>query len=205
MPWDQDFTLVAESFSGPLALQFAAAQPENIKAIVLSTAFASDPIHPLFKWTRCLLTDSCLEKRLPESLLKKLLLGEDCPRALADAAIEPIRSGRQQGLAHRIQTALDTDAREWLRSWDKPILYLVGTQDRILGRRGLEDILAVKPDVTCIEIDGPHLLLQSRPGEALRAIEKFLQEQGLLNPQPPEGEFDLAAPIRTFCKPSAYS
>ena len=34
MPWDQSYTLVAESFAGPLALQFAAAQPEHVRAIV---------------------------------------------------------------------------------------------------------------------------------------------------------------------------
>jgi hypothetical protein len=46
----------------------------------------------------------------------------------------------------------------------------------------LDNILAVKPDITSVEINGPHLLLQRRPREAIAAIEKFLQDQQWAKP-----------------------
>src|SRR2546428_5237260 len=88
IPWDVPYTLVAESFSGPLALQFAAVQPENIKAIVLAASFATNPIHTLLDWARFLVKDSWLKRPLSESMVKKFLVGEDCPPILAATALE---------------------------------------------------------------------------------------------------------------------
>ena len=77
--------------------------------------------------------------------------------------------------AHRIRMVLNTDARATLKACEKPILYLQGTQDKLVGARGLAAITAVKPNVASAVIDAPHLLLQRKPLEALEAIENFLQ------------------------------
>src|SRR3954466_9056395 len=71
IPWGEPYMLLAESFSGPLAFQFAAVQPENLRAIVLAASFVNNPVHPLLEWARFLVKDSWLEKPLPESLFKK--------------------------------------------------------------------------------------------------------------------------------------
>ena len=183
MPWDESYTLVAESFSGPLALLFAAAQPEHIRAIVLVASFASNPLRPPFEWVQFLLKTSWLQKPLSERVLQKFLFGEDCPPMLAGKIMETIRSVQPDVLAHRIRMILDTDAREHLRSCEKPILYLMGSQDKILGRRGLDAMLEVRPDIASVEVDAPHLVLQRRPREALAAIDAFLREQELLGPR----------------------
>jgi pimeloyl-[acyl-carrier protein] methyl ester esterase len=183
MPWEESYTLVAESFSGPLALLFAAAQPEHIRAIVLVASFASNPLRPPLEWARFLMKGSWLEKSLAESVLRKFLFGEDCPPSLADKIMETIRSVQPEVLAHRIRLILDTDTRPQLRSCEKPILYLMGTQDKILGRRTLDAMLEVKPDIVGVEIDSPHLILQRRPREAIAAIDSFLREKELLGPR----------------------
>jgi pimeloyl-ACP methyl ester carboxylesterase len=182
IPWDQPYTLLAESFSGPLALQFCATQPENITALVLVASFVRNPIHPLLEWARFVFKDAWLDKPLPESLLKRFLMGEDCPPAMADLIMETVRSVRPEVLAYRIRMAMDTDARPLLRTCKKPLLYLAGTQDKIVARRGLDQIRAIRPDMTVVEIDAPHLLLQRRPADALSAIERFLQQPHVAQP-----------------------
>jgi pimeloyl-ACP methyl ester carboxylesterase len=184
IPWDEPYTLVAESFSGPLALLFAAVQPENIKAIVLAASFACNPMHPLWDWGRFLVKDSWMQKPLPERLVKKLLIGEDCPDVLANAILQTLRSVRPEVLAYRLRMIMDTDARPALRACEKPILCLAGTQDKISGKRALTAMLAVKPDLVLSKIEAPHLILQRRPAEALAAIEKFLADQEHLQPKP---------------------
>jgi|ERR1043166_2983548 pimeloyl-ACP methyl ester carboxylesterase len=174
IPWNEPYTILAESFAGPLAFQFAAVQPENVQAIVLAASFVRSPVHPLLEWAMFLAKDSWLEKPLPEKLMKKFLLEEDSPPALVDAVLSAIRSVRPAVLAHRIRMAIDTDARGLVRTCEKPILYLSGARDKIVARRGLRDIQAVRPDVISAEIDAPHLLLQCRPAQALDAIHKFL-------------------------------
>src|SRR5437667_542141 len=71
IPWGEPYTLVAESFSGPLALRFCEAQPESIQAIVFVASFVTKPIHPLLEWARFVVKDSWLKKPLPKSALKK--------------------------------------------------------------------------------------------------------------------------------------
>ena len=177
VPWGEPYILLAESFSGPLALQFAAVQPENLKAIVLVASFVSNPVHPLLEWARFLMKGSWLEKPLPETLLKKFLMGEDCPPALCGMVMQAIRSVRPEVLAHRIRMSIDTDVRNLLQSCDKPLLYLSGARDKIVARRGLEKIQAVRPDVVHVELDAPHLVLQRCPREAIAAIDQFLEGQ----------------------------
>src|SRR5690349_13039167 len=43
-PQREPFVLLGESFGGPLALQCAAASPTNLRAVILSATFATDPI-----------------------------------------------------------------------------------------------------------------------------------------------------------------
>jgi len=181
MPWDQSYVLVAESFAGPLALQVASAQPEHIKAIVLVASFVANPIHPLLDWARFLAKDFLSDKPLPEAALRKFLIGEDCPPAVAATILGVIRSIPPPVVAHRVRMARETDARGLLAACEKPLLYIAGKQDKIIGNRGLQAIRAIKPDVSSVEIDAPHLVLQRRPADALRAIEKFLCEKGLSN------------------------
>lgn len=175
IPWGHPYTLLAESFSGPLALLFAAEQPEDINAIVLSGSFVTSPLHPFLEWARHFLKDSLFRKPPPDFLLLKYLAGEDCPPALTEAVKHAIQSVQPEVLAHRIRMVLDTDARAALNACQKPILYLLAEQDKIVGNRGLEGIIAIKPTLTSVSIDAPHLLLQHKPREAIAAIEKFLR------------------------------
>ncbi len=176
IPWDMPYTLVAESFSGPLALQFAAAQPENIRAIVLVASFVTSPLHPLLKWAGSLMPESWMKIPPSESLLRKFLLGDDCPPVLVDSLAQAIQSVRPEVLAHRIRSVLEVDAKAALQACQKPILYLLAGQDKVVGKRGWETITALKPNVTTVALDGPHLLLQRNPREAIAAIEQFLQQ-----------------------------
>src|SRR2546423_15626977 len=58
MAWDQAYTLIAESFAGPLALEFAAKQQEHVKAIVLVPPFVKSPLPPPLDWVRFLVKDA---------------------------------------------------------------------------------------------------------------------------------------------------
>jgi hypothetical protein len=50
---------------------------------------------------------------------------------------------------------------------------LQGTRDRLLGRRQ-QELRNLLPRATVCELEGPHLLLQSRPRESADAIKEFL-------------------------------
>jgi pimeloyl-ACP methyl ester carboxylesterase len=77
-------------------------------------------------------------------------------------------------MARRAHEALHVDATRWLRDCPAPVLFLGGRQDRLL-RTGLAiEIRVVRPDAEIRMLDAPHLVLQRRPAEAMRAVESFL-------------------------------
>jgi pimeloyl-ACP methyl ester carboxylesterase len=177
MPWHVPYTLIAESFAGPLALLFAAAQPQDIQAIVLCTSFVRNPLPPLLDWIRRCANDSWFRRCPPRALLKKFLAGDDCPAPLLTEVEQAIRSVRPEVLAQRVRLIVDAKVEDALRSCSKPIFYLAGAQDRLVGQRGLDAIRSINPHVASRTIDAPHLLLQRKPAEALVAIQNFLQSK----------------------------
>lgn len=166
IPWDQPYTFIAESYSGPLALLFAAAQPEDIRAIVLCASFVTNPLHPLLDWGKNLLRDSWFQKPPPPALLKKFLLGEDCPPILLENFLQTIATVSPAVLAHRVREVLNTDVRAQLQECAKPILYLQAAHDKIVSERSWNEIAALQPTATRVTLDAPHLLLQRQPRAA---------------------------------------
>ena len=53
-----------------------------------------------------------------------------------------------------------------------PLLYLRGRHDRLVSRRSWEHIRATLPQANCVELDGPHFLLQAKAVEAADAIKR---------------------------------
>jgi len=175
IPWDKPVTLIAESFSGPLALEFAAAQPEAVQAIVLVCTFVVNPVPGWLKWAQSALNESWLKNEPPESFLRKFLVEANSPQILVDAVKRAIHAVSPEVLLHRFRQILEVDARLALQSCRQPILYLLAEHDKLLGKRGWETIAAFRPRLTTIVLDGPHLLLQCKPREAFAAMEKFFK------------------------------
>jgi len=77
-------------------------------------------------------------------------------------------------MAGRIEAVLQVDVTRELASCGVPVLYLAATRDRVVGRRGLEQVLEVRPDATVAAVDAPHLVLQREPAWAWARIKAFV-------------------------------
>jgi pimeloyl-[acyl-carrier protein] methyl ester esterase len=170
MPWGNPYTIVAESFAGPLALQFAAAQPDNVRAIILVCSFASNPLSPLVRWFASFLNAGWLKKRPSDKVLRKFFLGMDATQALVDQVGTALQTVKPAVLANRVKMVLDCDARQPLKACRKPIFYLLGKRDVLVGKRGWAEIKRTRLDAQCTVLDGPHMLLQAKPREAALAV-----------------------------------
>jgi pimeloyl-ACP methyl ester carboxylesterase len=165
---DKPVAIVAESFSGPLALLVANRCP-YVVAVVLCASFMQPPLPaflgnlPNFFWSR----------PPPAIILRLFLTGGDL--ALAQAVRHALSGTRPDVLAARIAAALSVDVTAQLRTLSQPLLCLSATHDRIIPATCTETIRAIKPAAHFAEIDAPHLLLQSCPSEAWRYIQPFLE------------------------------
>ena len=165
------YVIVAESFAGPIALMVAARNPPGLTALVLCATFAKNPRPWLLGLFSGLLSPWCFRLSLPTWTIRALLAGSEAPIELCRAIQAAVKTVSAKVLAFRLGELTKCDATEALQKCSVPIFYLNGTGDRLLGKRALRSLSAARPDMTVIEVPGPHMLLQAAPDACARHIE----------------------------------
>jgi pimeloyl-ACP methyl ester carboxylesterase len=179
LPPDRPFALLGESFGGPLALRVAAARPPGLRALVLASSFHR---RPAAGWLRALrpLAPAFFNLPLPAHAVRLLLGGGDAPADVVREVQAAVASVKGPVMAARAAEALAADASAALRGLDVPLLFLGGTDDRLLRTALPIELRLLRPDADIRMLPAPHLLLLRRPREAAREIEAFLRRRGLL-------------------------
>ncbi|POO57844.1 alpha/beta fold hydrolase [Agrobacterium rosae] len=168
---DDDFILVAESFSGPLAIMLASQKPLGLRGIVFVATFVRSPVRlPLF------LTHAVniipIKSTVLTWLIQPLLMGRWSGKAFTKRFRSALKLVPAATVAGRLREVLKVDAREQLRRLSLPVIYLRATQDRLVPSKMSQDF-DLAPD-TVFTIEGPHFLLQSRAKQAAAFILKFI-------------------------------
>jgi pimeloyl-ACP methyl ester carboxylesterase len=157
---DGPYGVIAESFSGPVGITLAAASPPGLVALVLVATFASPP-HS--RQLAALARAPLFSVAPPRAGLRAVLAGPDADEALVDEVQAAIRSVPAQTFAHRVRQVLTVDVEALLADVTCPITYVQASRDRLVPPAAMERVRAVRPDVRCVEIDAPHLVLQREP------------------------------------------
>jgi pimeloyl-ACP methyl ester carboxylesterase len=173
LPKTGSFVLLGESFSGPIAIRIAARAPPGLAGLILCAAFAKNP-YPRLRWARPLAAYLPL-KSLPRWLRAPLMWGSASPRH-APARIERATAGVAAAvIRHRIAALLAVDDSAALATVAIPTLLLSARHDRVISRAATQWILKILPGARWVEIDGPHLLLQTRAAECAAAVLNFMR------------------------------
>ena len=168
----QDYIIVAESFSGPLAIQIAAERPSQLKGLVFVASFAKAP------------------RKLPAAVLGLLRLVPFHLKVFSVMA-QPVMMGRWSNAAFtklfhdtnqkvpgstirgRIGEVLSVDCTAKLALIDVAYIYLGASHDRPVPRHAADDFRQVAQSVGIVE--GPHFLLQAVPKAAAEHVEAFVR------------------------------
>jgi len=171
------YLLVAESYSTPLAIRFAASRPAHLQGLVLCAGFASSPLRG---WRRkaALILSPLLFRLTPSRwVLEQFLIGEGADASLLECLQASIAAVRPGVLAARLREVLKCDVRGDLARVAVPMLYVQAQNDRLVGPDSLSVILCLKPETVVERISGPHLLFQREPIRAAAAIDRFVQDR----------------------------
>jgi pimeloyl-ACP methyl ester carboxylesterase len=174
-PTSGPFMLLAESFSTPLAIQYAAANPENLVGLVLCAGFATSPVRGWRQLLGRLLVPLLFRIPLPNLAAKLWLVGPDASPSLLAAVRSAVSSAQSKVLAARLRAVLGCDVRAELGQVVVPVLYIQASQDRLVKASCLEELRRIKPQIAVAVLDGPHLLLQREPRQAAEVVAGFAQ------------------------------
>jgi pimeloyl-ACP methyl ester carboxylesterase len=163
--------VIAESFSGPIAVRVAV--DPRVQALVLCNSFIRSPISPLLRYFPIA---PLLAIPLPKFVLRSFLLGQQASPALLEATTRAIRRVPANTVAQRIRQVLQTNEHSTVQSLSKPILYLRGLADNLVSENSWKILQQLRPDARIVRLNGPHMLLQTSPQECWEAIAKFADE-----------------------------
>lgn len=173
LPDDGPFVLLAESFSGPVAIQVAATRPAGLIGVVLCATFACNPrpiLRPLLGLTRV-----APVRAAPMGLLSRCLLGAEADASWAERIRQAMGKCSVAVLRARARAVLLVDVRSQLADIRVPVLYLQATRDWVVPAAALIEMQRVLPGIQVATIDGPHFLLQTRPGQCAERIAMFAE------------------------------
>jgi pimeloyl-[acyl-carrier protein] methyl ester esterase len=170
LPGGVPLSLVAESFSGPVAISLLASKRFDFGPSVLCATFCKSPLPVL----------SRLAGYMPEKLFGSHALS----RTVVDlwvtgSGAEPTLVGKAQELLHRVAPETfkrrigivdDIDVSEELKSVEVPLLYIQATRDRVVFADSGAEIVKQAQDIRLEKVDGSHMILQTRPERCAELI-----------------------------------
>jgi pimeloyl-[acyl-carrier protein] methyl ester esterase len=171
--------VVAKSFSGALGLRLAARHPELVRGLLLVASFVTPP--PGARLVAAL-RSLPFRMRPPQAVFRRLLLDGECDAKMVADVSAAISSVEPGVLAHRMALVAQVNEIDRLKKVCNRVatLAISAGADRVLkGKPGVDFESA---GVSQVAIDGPHLLLQTRPAQVAKVVQQFCERSRLLWP-----------------------
>ncbi len=167
--------VLAESFSGPVAIALIGSGRLKAKCLILCATFARSPRPVLLKILNSLPLELLMRFPFPGFLLKHVVEGgEDAARLFLTMWQKVKVLVPPEVLAHRLKVIDGVDVRGWLPKLDIPCCYIQAASDRTVPASALFDFTEGISDLRVRRIKGPHFILQARPEASLAAIREFV-------------------------------
>jgi pimeloyl-[acyl-carrier protein] methyl ester esterase len=176
LPAGQPYVLLAESFSGPVAIALAAERPPGLVGLVLSCTFARNPV-PMLRHCAGLIPFLPVSSRLV-GLAVPFLLGRHATPALRKALRAALDRLQPAVLRARMRAVLAVDYYARMGAVALPVLYLQAAQDRVVACAAGRHIVSLLSSTKLISIPGPHLLLQAAPVQSAALVRAFIDHPG---------------------------
>ena len=168
------FVLLGESFSGPLAVMIAAEKPAELRGLVLCASFVRSPVAFLPGWCSHLVRP--FQFRLyPAIAHLRLLLGRFSDPTVRSLTAQAVAMVQPDVIAHRIRAVHRVNVADQLGKCPVPALYLRGAKDRLVPQSAMRACLRANPAMQCVTLAAPHMVLQTQPEAAARAIQTFIE------------------------------
>lgn len=163
--------LIAESFSGPVAILVAQRLQQRCQGLILAASFCTCP-NPLLKWLRHALPLFPF-KWLPLAITSRLLFGT-ASREL-ESHFQRLWCKLDPALIRRrLHLLAGLDLRADFAALATQVLYLRARQDYLVSARAQSELTAAHPAMTTIELHAPHGILQAKAPACWQHIQHWL-------------------------------
>ena len=160
LPAQDDYLLVAESFSGPIAFLIAQKRPSNLKSIIFVASFLHSP-RRFLNAIKLLPLTIFFHLPIPNFIIKGVLFGKGMQDEVTLLFKESLRQVSKKVLAFRFREIANLSLS--LKSVGIHCSYIQATNDKLVPPSNLEAFKKVIQDITVVPVSGPHFILQANP------------------------------------------
>jgi len=168
--------LLAESFSGPVALTLLAKHNPKIQGLILAATFAKPPRPWLLNVARVLPISLLARVPPPMLFLRTFLIGWNSTPELGETLKNTLREVSPAVLAGRLRMLRAMPDFSQVPP-EIPCLYVQASKDLLIDSKSFDSIKALFPEVSKSVLSGAHLILQTDSRAAAAEIKKFVEQK----------------------------
>lgn len=169
--WSKPRILIAESFSGPLALMMTAEFPYSVQALVLAASFCASPSNPNLA---LLPLRPLMMLRPPKAAIRHFLIGSAASDTETKQLQDLVSTIPSKVMSERIRSILSLESADCPNLKDTPMLILQASEDNVIPWEAQNQLCMHYEHAVTHWIDSPHLILQVCPLECHSLISQFI-------------------------------
>jgi len=175
LPKDENFMLVAESFSGPIAYTIAKTKPKKLISIIFVATFLNNPRPAILNFLIKVPFQYMLKIPIPLFVLKSIFFTNDTDKSILLNFQQILKSISIKTIAYRIkQIAL---LNKPLNKINMDVYYILAKNDKLVPYKVLKLFQKLFNNVQIYSINSGHLVLQSLPLECADIIIKIFNDR----------------------------
>ncbi len=163
LPKTEPFVLLAESFSGPIAIEILKSGNFAIKKTFFITTFARSPRPILLGLAKYLPLTCVLKLNIPKILIRRYCLGKNATGEQIETFKDTIRQVEPEVIARRLAIIADIDRCAALKYIKTPCCYLQATDDKLVPVDAIDVFNNFITNLKTKTVNGPHFILQAEP------------------------------------------
>lgn len=169
---EEDFVLVAESFSGYIAYQIALKENKNLKKVIFVASFLDKPSKYWLALASFVPLKWLLKITVPDWICKKMLFGIKVDKSLISMFNETIKMIKPEVLISRINLMKQLKKADIKSSI--PVVYIKASKDRLIRKESVKDFERVFEKLDVEKVEGGHLITQVNPSDCAKIIAKSI-------------------------------
>ena len=174
---NDEFILLAESFSGPLAAKLIAKNIPNLKGVIFIASFLSTPSKIILRVAQILPLKWLLSLSIANPAIRYLMLGNRISQVDLENFKSTVASVPNKTLKLRLFAMQNLKTPNI--SSDLPVTYISATKDFFVRPSKLIEFSHSFTNLTQNTINGPHFILQSNPKACALIIRKIIDNFNL--------------------------
>lgn len=170
---DEPFTLLAESFSGPIAANLISTGQYQTSRVIFVATFLTPPRRIFLNLVKYVPLKRLMHMPFSDYFIKTFLLGFHSDTSILNLFKHVIDHVPNSIVKSRLSSISNLQPMQFKSSLDA--IYILPDNDVLVPRQCLDAFKNVFPKIKSININGPHFIMQTRPEECAVQLKSYLR------------------------------